>query len=92
MGILFDELERRVKPRRDYLRIFLDLGHEALGILRMCGDLALPIHIQRKADVAGLRESLRLIPRMLVVAPPLVDDKHTGTSALRRVIPGHESL
>jgi len=26
----------------------------------------------------GFRESLRMIPRVLVVAPPLVDDKHAG--------------
>ena len=55
-------------------------------------NLALPIHIQREPDVACLRESLGLITRMLVVAPPLMDDQHSGTWPLRRVIPGNESL
>jgi hypothetical protein len=91
-GILLEQLERRVKSRRDHRRVLLDLAHKALGIFRVRGHLALPEHIQRKADVAGLRESLGLIPRVLVVAPPLVDDKHAGMSTLRSVIPGNESL
>src|SRR5262249_21076649 len=67
-------------------------GHEGLGFLGMSGDLPLAKQVQRKSDVSGLGESQRLIPRVLVVAPPLVHYQDAGPLFLRGFVPGEKAL
>src|SRR6185369_10262425 len=63
-----------------------------LGVLGVRRDLALAVHVEREPDVAGLREPLRLLARVLVVAPPLVHHEDARALALRGVVPGEEAL
>ena len=92
VGIPFQLLQRRVEPRREHRRILRHLAHERLRLLRMRRHLALAEHVQREADVARLGETPRLVPRVLVVAPPFVNHQHAGALAPRGVVPRDESL
>jgi hypothetical protein len=56
------------------------------------GELALAEHIEGERDVARLGEPRRLFARVLVVAPPLVDDQHARPLAGLRLVPGEEPL
>jgi hypothetical protein len=55
-------------------------------------DLALAAYVERKGDVAGLGQLCAPGARVLVVAPPLVDDQHAGALSRRRVVPGQQAL
>jgi len=92
VGVPFQLLQRRVEPRRQHRRILGHLARERLRVLRMGGDFALAVHVEREPDVARLGQAPRLVARVLVVAPPLVHDQHAGPPAARGVVPGDESL
>src|SRR3989304_3302109 len=90
--ILLQEVEGSQEASLDEGGIFRCLRREGLGFRRMRGDLPLAVHVDREAHVAVLRRADRLIPRVLVVAPPLVDHQDAGTLPLGLRVPGEEAL
>ena len=85
--ILGEQLTRGVEASHHGGGILRRLRHEGLGLGWVRGHLALAVHVERERRIAGLRQSPRLPPRVLVVPPPLVHHDHARALAGIRIVP-----
>ena len=87
-----EELPRRLEARANHCGVFGRLRQERLSVLQVRRHLALAVHVEREADVARPGEPHGLVPRVLVLAPRLVDDEDARPLPLGGIIPGEETL